>query len=94
MFTVPQDGCDLVVDTEHVDREATARLLSAILANQPRLPGAACIGRHELFDPIRGNGSRFQHQEQIRRVEAARIRAGCPVIHYCPSVTAVAVEAA
>lgn len=68
-----------MMDAEHMDRYGTVRLLSAILANQPRLTGAACIGRHELFDPIRGNGDpRFQRQEQIRRVTAARICAGCP----------------
>lgn len=38
-----------------MDPDATVRLLTAILTDQPRLVGAACIGRHELFDPICGN---------------------------------------
>ncbi|MGH3824569.1 MAG: hypothetical protein ACRDRA_17305, partial [Pseudonocardiaceae bacterium] len=63
------------------------QLLKVILADQPRLPGAACRGRHELFDPVVGNGPRFQHREQHRRAEAARVCAGCPERHHCPDVT-------
>jgi hypothetical protein len=39
-------------------------LLREILAGTARLPNAACIGRHELFDPVVGNGHRYQRQEQ------------------------------
>jgi transcription factor WhiB len=74
-----------------VDREATVRLLAAILAGQPRLPGAACRGRCELFDPIRGNSPRFQRQKHLRLAEAARVCAGCPVTQRCPDVTVEAV---
>jgi WhiB family redox-sensing transcriptional regulator len=80
-----------VLDTVHMDREGSIKLLSGILAGTPRLPGAACIGRHELYDPIAGNGPQFQRAEQIRLAEAAQVCAGCPVIQRCPSVTTVAV---
>ena len=73
-----------------MDREGSIKLLSAILANQPHLPGAACRGQHELFDPIRGRGPRFQRQEQIRLAEAAQVCAGCPAIRPCQSVTVFA----
>ncbi|MGH3888769.1 MAG: hypothetical protein ACRDSZ_19790 [Pseudonocardiaceae bacterium] len=45
-----------------VDRDGTIKLLAVILADLPKLDGAACRGRHELFDPIRGNGHRYQHE--------------------------------
>ncbi|MGH3548413.1 MAG: WhiB family transcriptional regulator [Pseudonocardiaceae bacterium] len=77
----------VVVNTGAVDREGTVRLLSAILADSPRLPGAACRGRHALFDPIRGNEPGFQRQEQRRRTDAARLCAGCPVRAQCSKVT-------
>jgi hypothetical protein len=38
-----------VVNPGRVDRETTLRLLSAILADQPRLPGVACVGHHQLL---------------------------------------------
>jgi WhiB family redox-sensing transcriptional regulator len=71
-----------------MDADAALDLLKEILAGVPRLPGAACIGRHELFDPVPGNGGhQHQRQEQIRRAEAARLCATCPAIRHCPSVT-------
>jgi hypothetical protein len=71
-----------------MDREASIKLLSTILADTVRLTGAACIGRHELFDRTPGNGGhQHQRQEQIRRAEAARLCATCPAIRHCPSVT-------
>jgi len=71
-----------------MDADAALALLKAILADSVRLPNAACVGRHELFDPIPGNGGdQHQRQEQIRRAEAARLCAGCPAILHCPSVT-------
>jgi hypothetical protein len=69
-----------------MDREASIKLLSTILADTVRLTGAACIGKHQLFDQIPGNGG-HPHQEQIRRAEAARLCARCPAIRHCPSVT-------
>ncbi|MGH3897571.1 MAG: hypothetical protein ACRDTA_04825 [Pseudonocardiaceae bacterium] len=35
-----------------VDRDGTIKLLAVILADLPKLDGAACRGRHELFDPM------------------------------------------
>ncbi len=81
-------------NTATVDPDGTVRLLIAILTGQPQLPGAACRGRHELFDPIRCIDPQHYRQEQIRRTEAARICAGCPMIHRCPDVTTTAGEAA
>jgi hypothetical protein len=71
-----------------MDADATVELLREILAGVPRLPGARCIGKHELFDPVPGNGGhQHRRQERIRRAEAARLCAGCPAIRHCPSVT-------
>ncbi|HEX4102343.1 MAG TPA: hypothetical protein VHY21_17680 [Pseudonocardiaceae bacterium] len=61
--------------------------LREILTDLPQLTGAACIGRHEMFDPVIGNGNQYRRQEQIRLAEAARLCAGCPVIQRCTSVT-------
>lgn len=78
-------------NTYTVDREATVRLLATILAGQPRLPDAACRERHELFDPVRQDGSpRLQHQEQLRRERAAEVCAGCPARYCCPDVATAA----
>jgi hypothetical protein len=66
-------------------------LLAAVLAGQPRLPGAARRGRCELFDPIRGNSPRIQRQKQLWLAEAARVCAGCPVTQRCPDGTVEAV---
>ena len=71
-----------------MDPDAALDLLKAILAGTVRLPGAACIGRHDLFDRTPGNGGhQHQHQEQIRRAEAARLCATCPAIPHCTSAT-------
>ncbi len=70
------------------------KLLAVILADQPKLDGAACRGRHALFDPIRCIDPQHYRREQIRRTEAARICSGCPVIHRCPDVTTTAGKAA
>ncbi|MGH3685131.1 MAG: hypothetical protein ACRDSM_08770 [Pseudonocardiaceae bacterium] len=77
-----------------VDRDGTIKLLAVILADLPKLDGAACRGRHELFDPIRGNGHRYQHEEHIRLAKAARICSSCPMVQRCPDVTTTAGEAA
>jgi hypothetical protein len=61
----------LMENTDPVDHDGTIKLLSKILADLPRLPGAACIGRHEWFD----------------RTQAARLCATCPAIRHCTSVT-------
>jgi hypothetical protein len=58
-----------------------------ILADTVRLSSAACVGRHELFDPIVGSGHRYRNQERVRLTKAARVCVGCPVIRHCTSVT-------
>jgi hypothetical protein len=70
-----------------MDREASIKLLAAILADLPQLTGASCIGKHRAFDPIVGNGHLYQHQEQIRLAEAARLCAGCPARAKCSAAT-------
>jgi hypothetical protein len=39
------------------------KLLSAILAHLPRLPGASCIGKHRMYDPVLGGLSETQLEE-------------------------------
>jgi hypothetical protein len=39
-----------------MDRDGSIKLLSASLADLPSLPGAACSGRHLLFDEVPGRG--------------------------------------
>ncbi|MGH3898462.1 MAG: hypothetical protein ACRDTA_09445 [Pseudonocardiaceae bacterium] len=48
-----------------MDHDGVVVLLEAILTDLPKLDGAACRGRQELFDPIRGNDHRYQHEEQL-----------------------------
>lgn len=58
--------------------EGWVGLIAAIIADTPSLPGAACAGRSELFDPRRDNEP---YEAMQRRQEAARrIREWtCPV---------------
>lgn len=70
--------------------DGVVALLAEILTDLPRLPNAACVGRHALYDPVTGNGHQQRRQEQIRLAEAARVCAGCPVIGRCTSVTVAA----
>lgn len=70
-----------------MDADAVVALLKEILADLLRLPGAACIGKHAMFDPVIGNGLQYRDQEQIRLAKAARLCATCPAIRHCPSVT-------
>jgi hypothetical protein len=58
---------------EQLDADAALALLKAILADTVRLSNAACIGRHELFDPVLGNGQRYRDQERVRLTKAARV---------------------
>ena len=39
-----------------MDADAVVALLKEILADLLRLPGAACIGKHAMFDLVIGNG--------------------------------------
>lgn len=69
-----------------VDREGSIKLLSAILADLPRLDGAACIGHHDLYDEQPEGRSHQRRDEQRARGElAAAGCAGCPVRARCPS---------
>lgn len=63
-------------------------LLSQMLAGvvDPRLEGAACAGRHALFDPPERNEDRDQLAH--RHAAAARICATCPVLNACTEVAA------
>ncbi len=54
-----------------MDREASIKLLSTILADTVQLPGAACLGKHHLFDPVSGTSRVHRHQEQQRVARAA-----------------------
>ncbi|MGH8572555.1 MAG: hypothetical protein ACREX8_08270 [Gammaproteobacteria bacterium] len=55
-----------------MDREGTIKLLSAILADLPKLPGeAACRGRHRLFDELPG---RTSVDERYMTAIVARVR--------------------
>lgn len=56
------------------------------LAVAPRLPGARCAGRHELFDAtIEGstNGAAGAAEVAAARAEALRLCAGCPELTPC-----------
>ncbi len=61
-----------------MDRDASTKLLEAILAGTPRLDGAACVGQYQLFDDLPGVATSTHHQEQIRLAEAAQVCAGMP----------------
>jgi hypothetical protein len=73
-----------------MDREASIKLLSTILADTVRLPGAACIGKHRMYDPIVENRHRYRDREWARLTKAARVCAGCPVIQRCNTVATMA----
>jgi hypothetical protein len=73
-----------------MDREGSIKLLSAILADIPRLPGASCTGKRHMFDPAPGNGRQYQRQEQIRLAETAWVLRWLPVIGRCTTVITVA----
>jgi hypothetical protein len=62
-----------------MDADAVLALLKEILTDIPRLlPGAACIGHHESFDPVLGNGYWYRDQERAPLAKAAALCAGCP----------------
>jgi hypothetical protein len=76
----------LVVDTRSGDHDGTIKLLSEILTYTVRLPGASCVGRHELFDPVVGNGLVYRDQERARLTKAATVCATCPVQMQCTTM--------
>ncbi|MGH3548271.1 MAG: hypothetical protein ACRDQU_09185 [Pseudonocardiaceae bacterium] len=76
------------MDTATVDPDGTVRLLSAILAGVQPLPGAKCVGQHELYDERHGGyGRRHRDQERERLARAAACCAGCPARTKCTTVT-------
>jgi hypothetical protein len=79
------------VNTRDRDRNGVVALLAEILTDRPQLTGAACIGKHAMFDPIVGNSLQYRNRERVRLAKAARVCAGCPVIQRCTTVTTVAV---
>ncbi|MDQ2884024.1 MAG: hypothetical protein M3Y48_23455 [Actinomycetota bacterium] len=71
-----------------MDPEGSIKLISAILAGVRRLPGASCVGRHELYDELHGGyGRRHRDQERERHDLAAACCAGCPARTRCTTVT-------
>lgn len=64
------------------DEEGAIRVLSRVLVGIAQLPGAACAGRPELFDPA---GEYEPRQSVIRRHEAAvrLCRFTCPALTEC-----------
>ena len=48
------------------------QLLKQILADQPRLPGAACVGRHHVSDPLPGNDGRVHREANVPALSALR----------------------
>lgn len=59
----------------HLIGEPWVDLAAAILRQAPRLRGAPCIGRPELFDG----------DDEATRVEAIGLCASCPVLPVCQS---------
>ncbi|MGH3784354.1 MAG: hypothetical protein ACRDRO_27980 [Pseudonocardiaceae bacterium] len=53
-----------------MDADGAGALLKEILHGALRLPGASCVGRHRVYDPVVGHGQQHQRQEQNRVAEA------------------------
>ncbi|MGH3550781.1 MAG: hypothetical protein ACRDQU_22200 [Pseudonocardiaceae bacterium] len=71
-----------------MDPDGSIKLLSAILAGVQPLPGAACSGRHVLYDELHGGyGRRHRDQERERLQRAAACCASCPARTQCTTVT-------
>lgn len=65
-----------------MDADAAEHLLRAILADLPRLPGAACVSQYALFDDVPGCQSRDQRAERFEA--AVRVCESCPARPACP----------
>lgn len=72
------------VQVQRWDPDGTIKLLGVILRGLPNLTGAACHGRHELFDELTGRLSprvrELQRQRDSLAVEMCR---GCPARPAC-----------
>lgn len=69
-----------------MDPEATVALLSKVFAGLPKMDGAQCVGRHELFDP-RGKDEDADAARQ-RHTEAVALCRRCPALADCADFTA------
>ncbi|MCQ4120443.1 WhiB family transcriptional regulator [Rhodococcus tibetensis] len=69
---------------ERVRQRKTIEVLVGLI--DPRLRGAACVGRHELFDDRHENEQ--ESDRAARHAAAARICARCPVRTACRDVAA------
>lgn len=68
-----------------MDPEGTIQLLTEIVRGVPSLPGAACRGRHELYDELpAGRGPERAAAEQERVAAAVMVCCGCPARSACP----------
>lgn len=76
-----------VVNTGSVDRDAVVALVAAIVRGIPSLPGAACIGHHDLFDELPGRGHQHHDDEHARIARAAACCGTYPARVQCPTVT-------
>ena len=63
-----------------MDADGTIRLLSVILWELPNLPGAACQGKHDLFEDLAREDPVLRAQ---RVAAAARLCRGCPQQSAC-----------
>lgn len=61
--------------------QGLAGLLYNVLADMPRLDGALCVGRADLFDP------KHEHEDRVtavgRHVRAKELCAECPAFTLC-----------
>ena len=62
---------------------ATWEALAAALAAVPRLHGAECGGRHELFDVAAGGPTHADEDVEYARQAAIRLCATCPALQRC-----------
>lgn len=59
------------------------RLLAAILGRTAGLEGAACRGKHELFDPPDHDADELPDTTRTRHIAATHICETCPVLDRC-----------
>ena len=57
-------------------------LMAELAAAIPRLPGAVCVGRESLFDPVERDGEHGDDAKYRHRA-ALRLCAGCPALAEC-----------
>lgn len=66
-----------------MDPDATLALLAEILRGTVARPGAACIGREILFDPLDDTYGRDPNTD-YQRAAAAEVCRRCPHRQVCP----------